>query len=323
MKNIQYLPVVYLTNTMKALYQTGKKLISDNISLLIKGEKGTGKELLARSLHYYLSATSPFLTISCVNLPFDHFEEKVETCIRDIHDLSLTDSCITLFLRDICCLDFDVQMNLIELLKKKFIENHINTSSNYRVNLLFSFCSNRIGADKSHNTENNLISVLSPASIHIAPLRERRLDISPLASFFVDKLSKEYNKEIGKIDREAMNLLMSYDWPGNVSELRDVIENAVMLAENPVLCSDEIRFNVSKKSIALESFLNREDFFSLSELENIYVNTVLKRLNYNKTKAAKVLGVSRNTLQRKISDVNYKSEKKKTSRKKTAQPSLF
>lgn len=322
-KNIEYLPVIYLTNTMQQLYQAGKKLISENPALLIKGEKGTGKELLARSLHHCLSSTSPFLTISCVNLPFDHFEERIDACTRDIRDINPADTAITLFLRDICCLDMEVQMNLIELLKKRFIEKHAHTANNYKINLLFSFSGGKTYTDSATHTEINLKTILNTASIQIAPLRERKNDISPLATFFVDTLSKEYSKEIGKINTEAMNRLMAYDWPGNVSELRDVIENAVMLSESPILCGEDIRFNVSKKSIALESFLSREDFFSLSELENIYVNTVLKRLNYNKTKAAKVLGVSRNTLQRKISGGNLKPDKPADTRKKTQQPSFF
>ena len=92
----------------------------------------------------------------------------------------------------------------------------------------------------------------------------------------------------------------------------------------PLITPDDIRFNISKKSIALESFLNREDFFDLEELEKIYIKTVLRRVKNNKSKTARILGISRNTLQRKLD--SYSSEKsagKRTGRRGPSQPTLF
>ena len=124
--------------------------------------------------------------------------------------------------------------------------------------------------------DNKLLSIL--------PLRDRPADIQHLATFFTDRFSKEYGKDIGGLHKSALDRLESWQWPGNVSELRDVIENAVLLSRHMLIMDDDIRFNVSKKFIALESFLCHEDFFTLEEIEKIYIQTVLRRMKNNKSK---------------------------------------
>jgi DNA-binding NtrC family response regulator len=99
------------------------------------------------------------------------------------------------------------------------------------------------------------------------------------------------------------------------------MENAVLLAQNPLITREDIRFNISKKSIALESFFGREDFFQLEEIERIYIQTVLRRVKNNKSKAANILGITRNTLQKRI-DSFVKAETKHKARKKSRQPTL-
>jgi DNA-binding NtrC family response regulator len=166
-------------------------------------------------------------------------------------------------------------------------------------------------------------AAFNPSKIDILPLRDRTDDILPLASFFTDKFSKEYGKDIGGVHSSALKLLEAYEWQGNVSELRDVIENAVLLSEGPLLLKEAVRFNISKKSIALESFLSGEDFFALDEIESIYIQTVLRRVKNNKAKAARILGISRNTLQRKLNTFADTAKKTKAPKKMKNQPLLF
>ena len=106
-----------------------------------------------------------------------------------------------------------------------------------------------------------------------------------------------------------------------MSELKNVIENAVLLSQNPLITREDIRFNISKKSIALESFFCREDFFQLEEIERIYIQTVLRRVKNNKSKAAHILGITRNTLQKRI-DSLVKAESNRKTRKKSRQQTL-
>jgi DNA-binding NtrC family response regulator len=330
-KNIEYLPVIYLTKSMKNLYQKGKELAGRGyLSVLIMGERGTGKELLAKSIHYNLSPNAPFVTVNCINLPFDHFEEKIERSFLTFSDIKVTSSegdihrKATLFLRDIGKLECGVQRNLFSLLKERLFEHSKGVSKSLKnIRLIFSYDQDELNSEGQKIFDKNTYETFNPFMLSILPLRDRKEDIQPLALFFADKFSKEYGKDIGGIHSGALNVLESYQWPGNVSELRDVMENAVLLSQGPLITKEDIRFNISKKSIVLESFLSREDFFMLEELERIYIQTVLRRVKNNKSKAAKILGISRNTLQRKV-DSFITSFPKTKSRKKTAnQPTLF
>ena len=145
---------------------------------------------------------------------------------------------------------------------------------------------------------------------------------NPLRLFSWINSARNTEKISAEFTAGPWHCLEKYDWPENVSELRDVMENAVLLADGPLITKDDIRFNISKKAIALESFLSREDFFTLEEIEHIYINTVLRRLKNNKSKTAKVLGVSRNTLQRRI-DTHEKQPARKKRRKNGNQPRLL
>ena len=139
---------------------------------------------------------------------------------------------------------------------------------------------------------------------------------NPLRLFSWINSARNTEKISAEFTAGALALLENHDWPENVSELRDVMENAVLLADGPLITKDDIRFNISKKAIALESFLSREDFFTLEEIEHIYINTVLRRLKNNKSKTAKVLGVSRNTLQRRIGVLEEAARSQKTPQKR-------
>lgn len=324
-KNIEYLPVVYLTSSLKQLYQQCEGLSKKKFhSILITGESGTGKELLAKSIHYSRSPNAPFVTMNCINLPFDHFEEKIDSCISALGipdndgNQSLPAPESTLFLRDLGKLEPKVKHELLELLSAKIQTMRKNGDSPAR--LIFS--SKEPSKTSAQTQDSASVALFNPYQLTILPLRSRRDDIKPLANFFMDKYSKEYGKDVGRIHSRAMALLEKYDWPENVSELRDVMENAVLLAEGPLITKDDIRFNISKRAIALESFLSREDFFTLEEIEHIYINTVLRRLNYNKSKTAKVLGMSRNTLQRRI-ETDEKPPARKKRRKNQNQPRLL
>jgi len=325
-KNIEYLPVVYLTSSLKQLYEQCEGLSKKKFhSILITGESGTGKELLAKSIHYSRSPNAPFVTMNCINLPFDHFEEKINSCIAAL--ITPTNNGnrpphapeSTLFLRDLSKLEVNVKQDLLELLSTKI--KAMGKNGGAPVRLIFS-SKEPLPKTSTRTKGSASVALFNPYQLTILPLRSRRDDIKPLATFFIDKYSKEYGKDVGGIHSRAMVLLEKHDWPENVSELRDVMENAVLLADGPLITKDDIRFNISKKAIALESFLSREDFFTLEEIEHIYINTVLRRLNNNKSKTAKVLGVSRNTLQRRI-DTDEKPPVRKKRRKNQNQPRLL
>lgn len=328
-KNIEYLPVIYLTQSMRELYQKGRYIAwNRHLSLLISGESGTGKELLAKSIHYNTAPNASFVTINCLDLPFDHFQERIEGCFthpqcgdppNDSDGAEI--GAPTLFLRDIGKLDEQVQGSLLRFLKEQILQR--DTQGEDRARVIFSYNYNGVSRAIDAFIRESDVAVFNPFLLNIMPLRDRHEDIRPLATFFCDKFAKEYDKEIGGIHSAAIRELEAYPWPGNVSELRDVMENAVLLAQSPLITREDIRFNISKKSIALESFLSREDFFTLEELDRIYIQTVLRRVRNNKSKAARILGVSRNTLQRKMKEFSDQDSAQPQRKKTGHQPGLF
>ena len=116
---------------------------------------------------------------------------------------------------------------------------------------------------------------------------------------FIKSFNKKYGKKVVKADPDMKNYLESYDWPGNVSELKNFIERAVILSQSETISMKEVEFGVNKKSMTLESLLLNGGFLSLDEVVSLYVNTVIKKVKGNKSKAAKILKVSRNTLKKK------------------------
>jgi DNA-binding NtrC family response regulator len=331
-ETIDSFPTFCLSQHFKKVYQQGKKIfVKSSTPLLFIGERGTGKEFLAKSIHYLSSPLHyPFLVLNCAQFAFDHFEKKLSHYLsiishadeRTMKDGGQQKAGGTIFLRDIGKLTAHVHDKVFHLLKETCCKSMRSSSlSSPSIHLIFSYSQLAEKADDNQTVHETLNKIFHQDTLNILPLRNRPEDIQPLASFFVDQFSKEYAKEIGGIHSEALSLLKSYAWPYNVSELKNVIENAVLLARGPLLVTDDIRFNISKKSIALESFFCKEDFFKLDEIEQIYIQTVLRRVNNNKSKAAKILGITRNTLQKRIETFG-KTSKRTLPKKKSRQQSL-
>ncbi len=326
---IDYSPLFCLSESLKKVFQQAKKITANgNAPILITGEPGTGKEFLAKNIHYLISSLhQPFFLVNCAQLPFDHFAHKMQQYLEALGKSAdskaggdaTSGHSGTIFFRDVGKLEPHIRGKVFEFLKDLWTK--FTRAPKPAVHLMFSYSPSQEKSEAEAPCQEVLNKTLHPDTLSLLPLRDRVDDIQPLASFFVDRFSKEYGKDIGGIQAEALALLKSHSWPYNISELKNVIENAVLLAQSPLITKDDIRFNISKKSIALESFFGREDFFRLEEIERIYIQTVLRRVKNNKSKAAQILGISRNTLQKRI-DSFSKTEVKRKARKKPHQQSL-
>jgi DNA-binding NtrC family response regulator len=144
-----------------------------------------------------------------------------------------------------------------------------------------------------------LYQAVSKRSIHIPPLKKRSSAIVPLAMHFIKAFNLEYGKDVKRIDADVRSYLTSYDWPGNVSELKNVMEHVVIISQGESISMKDMTFRSDKKMMSLDSLLLNGSFLSLDEMVALYVKTVLKKVKGNKSKAAKLLRVSRNTLKKK------------------------
>lgn len=326
---IDYSPLFCLSQSLRKVFQQVKKITAKgNAPILITGEPGTGKEFLAKNIHYLISSLhQPFFLVNCAQLPFDHFAHKMQQYLEALGknaeyksgDDALSGNSGTIFFRDVGKLEPQIRGKVFEFLKDLWTK--CIRSPQASVHLIFSYSPTQEKSSVDSPCQEVLNKTLHPDTLSLPPLRDRVEDIQPFATFFLDRFSKEYGKDISGIQAEALALLKAHTWPYNISELKNVIENAVLLAQSPLITKDDIRFNISKKSIALESFFGREDFFRLEEIERIYIQTVLRRVKNNKSKAAHILGISRNTLQKRI-DLFSKTEVRRKAGKKSHQHSL-
>lgn len=300
--------LVVVSKSMKETYQHAVKLVEErNSPILITGEMGTGKEFLAKFIciksHQFMF---PFVFVNCedrnsklldtqlfgVQKGTDSYKGKLEK--THIAEGS------TFFLSNIECLSKGDQAKLLKLLKsKKSVKKGGADSSPNDKRIIAATNGNlKILVDKGKFSK-ELYQKINRRSIHILPLRKRINEIVPLAMHFIKSFNKKYGKKVVKVDPDVKNYLESYDWPGNISELKNFVEHAVILSQSESISMKDVEFNVNKKSMTLESLLLNGGFLSLDEVVSLYVNTVIKKVKGNKSKAAKLLKVSRNTLKKK------------------------
>jgi len=293
--------LVVVSKSMKEIYQHVIKLAEGGSApVLISGEAGTGKELLAKIIHLKSHQFMfPFVSMNCKNRVAKVLDTHLY-CVQKGTEKPHFSEGGTLFLYNIEHLARGDQLKLLKFLKsKKFVKG--GSKGSYIIGKRIIAATNvnlKTLVDKGKFNK-ELCQKISKRSVHIPPLRKRSHEIVPLAMHFIKGFNREYGKQVVKIDLDVRNYLESYNWPGNVSELKNAIEHAVILSQSEELSMKEIAFTGSKKLMTLDSLLMNGSFLSLDEMVNLYVNTVLKKVKGNKSKAAKILKVSRNTLKKK------------------------
>ena len=300
--------MVLVSKSMKDIYQQVLGFAEDGSSpVLIAGELGTGKELLAKIIHIRSPQfIFPFVSIDCKNKSAKSLDARLfgvqkgtDSQRKKIEKPHIVEGG-TLFLYNIEHLTKADQLKVLKILKNKkpvkgkkkgdfALGERVIVATNVKLKPL---------VDKGKFNK-ELYQKISKRSIQIPPLRKRSDEIVPLAMHFIKGFNKEYGKQVKRVDPDVRNYLESYDWPGNVSELKNVIEHVIILSQSENISVKEIEFKVTKKLISLDSLLMNGSFLSLDEMVNLYVNTVIKKVKGNKSKAAKLLKVSRNTLKKK------------------------
>ena len=283
---------------------TGRVAESD-ATVLIQGESGTGKELIARAIHYNSRRKDrPFITVNCPSIPENLIESELFGHVRGAFTGALKDrkgkfqlaDKGTIFLDEIGDLKEDLQSRLLRVLQEKEFER-VGESAPITVDV-------RVVAATNKNLEDlvlhgkfreDLYYRLNVVTIIIPPLRERKEDIPFLVDHFMKKYGKDQNYTTTD---EAMELIMQYDWHGNVRELENTIERAIVISREPVISPEvlqPIARNVKKK-FALPPELAENENLTLEEIEKRAITNALHKTNGNQTKAAKVLGIPRHVL---------------------------
>lgn len=284
-----------------------------NIPALILGETGTGKELAARAIHDLSPrAGSPFVVVNSSILQETMLESELFGYKKGAFTGAETDKMGlieiadhgTFFIDEVGEMGLSIQAKLLRVLETGVFRK-LGDTKETKVDVRFIFATNRDlkEAAEEKKFRKDLFFRISTFIITLPPLREKREDISPLVSYFLDKFSRGGKKK--RFSREAIEILMAYDWPGNVRELSNVIERAIIVSNDrdEILANDLSEGMLNPVSSVKESrepqSLGR--ILSLVEMESEYILTVLHSVGGNKSRAARLLGISRKNLYDKIS----------------------
>ena len=293
------------SSVMQEVFTTINKLSNTDANILILGENGTGKDVIAR-LIYRCSPRygKPFVTIDLGSIPEQLFESELfgfeKGAFTDAKKSKAGRMEVatngTLFLDEIGNLSLPMQSKLLTAIEKRQISRLGSTQTvPIDVRLICATNADIRQMVEDGNFRQDLLYRINTIEIHIPPLRERGNDIILLADHFLDRYTRKYKKEIHGLTREAKNKLLKYAWPGNVRELQHTIERAVILGDGSMLKPENFLFHTTSKQKKEE-----EVVLNLEQLERQAIEKALRISNGNISRAAEYLGITRFALYRKL-----------------------
>jgi len=310
--------IISKSKSMVEVAALAQRVAASTSNVLILGESGTGKELFARSIHSMSPRKDyPFVPINCAAIPKDLLENELFGSERGaftgavrkkIGKFEFADRG-TVFLDEIGDLNLSLQAKILRVIQEKSFER-LGGTKNINVDLRIIAASNKDlkAAIGKGNFRDDLYYRLSVFPILLPPLRERKEDIPLLASYFIQKYTKEIKKGPFELSDEAKKVLLSYDWPGNVRELENTIERAIILCDGRKILSKHIVISpvTPTPSISLSNIpkdnLRAAGRWGARVTESQVIKDALIEYRGNKTKVAKALKVSYKTLLEKIKE---------------------
>ncbi len=301
----KYTPILYKSKKMEQVLDKCVKVAKTNSTVLLTGESGTGKGLLALYIHQISNrAESSFVDIDCTTIP----ENLLESELFGYEPGAFTDARKrkeglielahkgTLFLDEISSLPLLLQGKLLKVIETKSFRK-LGGKKEIAVDVRIIVATNTNLEDMVNNNtfRKDLYFRINTFPITLPPLRERKEDIIPLAEHFANEIVKECHKNIQGIDPAVFEILQNYDWPGNVRELRNTMEKAIIVARGNLITPDDISLGMVQPASSEEaSPLNYESAIRQTEFELLKKALTLSK--GNQTKAAELIGISRNFL---------------------------
>ena len=297
---------------MARIYQLIAQIAPTSATVLVTGESGTGKELVARAIHAQSPrARRPFVAVNVAALPdalveselFGHEKGAFTGALAQKPGRFELAHSGTLFLDEIGSLRLDLQTKLLRALQQREIER-LGGGRTVRVDVRVVAATNvnLRQAVRERRFREDLYYRLNVVPIAVPPLRERRDDIPLLVDHFLVKYAREFNRDVRGVSDGALEVLARYDWPGNVREMENIIQRSVVLAGGPVLQLQDLPLDLALPETGAR--LGEDTGLPLREareqFERQYVLRVLERVGWNQSRAARVLGLHRNTLLSKL-----------------------
>lgn len=306
--------IIGKSGAMQEVFDLIQRVGPSAANVLIQGDSGTGKEMVARAIHQMgPRKDKSFVAINCTAIPdtlleselFGHAKGSFTGAIQRKLGLFEEADGGTIFLDEIGDMDLGLQTKLLRVLQEKRIRPVGDTVDKpINVRIIAATHKNLKQASKEGRFREDLFYRLSVIPVFIPPLRHRLDDIPLLAQFFLDKYNSVNAKAIRGFSSKAMQALLSLPWEGNVRELENVIERAVVLARTDIIDVSDLP---QSESLSSEAFMSQvvEELPTLEDMERRYIRFILDKTGGRKEKAAHILGMSRRTLYRKERDYGW------------------
>ncbi len=298
---------VFQSSAVQAVVRTIERVAPADVTILITGESGSGKEVIADLIHSLSPrAKNRIIKVNCAALPRELIESELFGSKKGSFTGSNSDrqglfrqaEGGTLFLDEISEMPIDTQSKLLRVLQDQEVRPVGDTVS-YKTNCRIIAATNRKCEDaiKDGKLREDLFYRISAISVHLPPLRERRDDIMPLANSFLRRFAAQANRTLNGFSNQAVERLVTFEWPGNVRQLQNEVQRAVLLSEGPDIQVTDLSIS-DVKSAPSEGF---DTAFTLLEgVERNAIIQMLKETGGNKLETAKRLGIGRQTLYNKI-----------------------
>jgi len=298
--------VIAESAAMKAVMNLVARIGPADANVLITGENGTGKEVVARILHSMSTrSTKPMISVNAGALAEGVFESELFGHVRGAFTDARTDRVGrfeladggTLFLDEIANVPLNLQAKLLRVLETGEFER-VGSSKTHKVNARVLSATNAdLTAEVAQGGfRQDLLFRLNTVEIPIPPLRERREDILPLAEHFLEQHCARYRRTLDGFSSSARDALMQHSWPGNVRELDHIVERAVLMAGGGVVTAFDLGLQPGREP----GVASRIDEMSLEEVERLLIKKALARFGGNANRAAEALGLSRSALYRRL-----------------------
>ncbi|MFO0972160.1 MAG: sigma-54 dependent transcriptional regulator [Phycisphaerae bacterium] len=309
--------VIASSAAMMAAMARVRKLAKSKLTVLIYGDSGTGKELVARAIHNQSNRSErPWLATNCAGFSegvleselFGHVKGAFTGAVADRRGLFEEADGGTLFLDEIGDMPLAMQAKLLRTLENgEIVRVGSNRATHVDVRVVAATNKNLKEQVEQGKFRDDLFWRLNQATIFLAPLRDRREDIPPLVHHFIQQANAAHHKRVAGISHDAMALLVRYNWPGNVRQLANVVNQMVVLAEADALdvhdiTDPAIRGNTEIVPVSAAVLPN----MTLREIEKRAIQLALRQHDGNREKAARQLGIGARTLYRKLREFDIK-----------------
>jgi DNA-binding NtrC family response regulator len=299
---------------MREIFQTITRVAPTRATVLLAGESGVGKDMIARAIHQHSPRkNSPFVKINCTALPENLMESELFGYDKGAFTGANTSKPGkfeqadkgTVFLDEIGDVPTNIQVKLLRILQEREFERlGSNVTRSVDVRVVAATNANLRAALEQGRFREDLYYRLNVVPINVPPLRERKEDIPFLAIHFVRKLAGDLGSSVHEVSPGAMDRLVEYSWPGNVRELENTIERSMVLAAGNVLEASDVRIESARQPLPAQTQTSLlPEGVTLEQWEQMMIREAMRRANGNKSQAARILGLTRNALRYRLSQM--------------------